>query len=696
MSVKIKKIIASVLCLSLITGSVGVLAYTSGKSDVAKGAENTSEVDNKKENKKSDKTDGEEISKEETVYVMTKADGSVKKIIVSDWIKNSQKAKTIEDYTNLENTENVKGNEKYTINSDNMRVWDADGNDIYYKGETDKELPVDIAVSYQLDGEDISVEDLAGKSGRVTMRFDYDNRQFEEAEINGVKTKIYVPFIMLTGTMLNNDIFSNVEISNGKVINDGDKTIVIGFAMPGMQENLNIDKNDLEIPNYLEITADVKDFELSTTLSVATNEFFNDVDVDKTSDVDKLIDSMGDLTNAMDQLIDGSSALYDGVSTLLDKSEDLISGVKQLSNGASRLKNGTKSVKNGSSQLYSGINDLYSGLGKLKSNNKDLTEGAKSVFNTLLTTANSQIKSSGIDVENLTISNYSTVLNKAISSLGEDKIRKTAEETAKAKVTQAVEEQRAYIETQVEVAVRQKVLEGVLAKLGYTYDQYKQAAEAGLIDAATQAQIDAAVEQMMNTSDIKNQISTTVESKIQSIIAEKLNSDEVKKQIDEALKQAKDGVESLKKLKSQLDSYNEFYTGITNYTNGVTDVYNGAYKLKNGAYQLKNGTSNLSNGAVKLYNGIATLKNGSGKLVDGVKQLKDGSMQLSDGIKELNEKGIKKLSDNVNGELSDTYERLKATVDVSKNYNSFAGISTSMPGITRFVYKSDSIEKNDK
>ena len=692
MNSKINKIIALFVCFSLITGSIGALAYNMGKNSSESQNQNLQSSNTETNTDTTAYKSNNNISKEETVYVMTDTDGSVKKIIVSDWIKNSENADKIYDKTNLVDIKNVKGDEKYVMNSDNMQVWDANGNDIYYQGTIDKEIPVNISVSYRLDGKDISAEELAGKSGRVTMRFDYENIQYEEVLINGQKQKIYVPFVMLTGTMLDNDVFTNVDISNGKIINDGDKTIVIGFALPGMQNNLGISKKDLDLPEYLEISADVQNFCLSTTLTVATNEMFNDIDVDKSDDIDDLIASMDDLTNAMNKLIDGSSALYDGVSLLLDKSDDLISGINQLSDGADKLKNGTESLEDGSNELYNGIDKLYGGLGELKSNNKDLNRGAKTVFETLLNAANTQIKQSGLEVEKLTISNYSKVINKAISSLDESKIRQMATSQAKEKVTEAVEQQRAYIKTQVEVAVRQKVLEGVLANLGYTYDQYKAAVENGLIDSTAQAQIDGAVENTMATSDITNRIKSATDEKINSLIDENLNSSDVKKQIEEAVNQAKEGIASLKTLKSQLDDYNKFYTGLLAYTNGVSDAYDGANSLKNGAYKLKNGTGDLNQGAAELFNGITSLKNGSQKLVSGVKELKDGSVKLSDGLKEFNENGIKKLTDIVNGDLSDIYERVKATINVSKNYQSFSGISDDMTGLTRFIYKSDAIE----
>ena len=178
--------------------------------------------------------------KDETVYVLASADGTVHKIIVSDWVKNTLGQDSIDDVTQLTNLENVKGNESFTLGGDDSCVWDAQGNDIYYQGEIGKELPVDLAVSCTLDGQPISPDELAGRSGKVTIRFDYTNNQYELVDINGQQEKIYVPFAMLTGLLLDNDVFSNVSVTNGKIINDGDRTIVAGLAFPGLQDSLEI------------------------------------------------------------------------------------------------------------------------------------------------------------------------------------------------------------------------------------------------------------------------------------------------------------------------------------------------------------------------------------------------------------------------------------------------------------------------
>ncbi len=364
--------------------------------------------------------DGRNV-KDETVYALARGDGSVDKIIVSDWVKNAQGGDTIDDVTRLTGIENVKGNETYTLGGDNACVWDARGNDIYYQGEIDQELPVSVAVSYTLDGAPISAEELAGRSGKVTIRFDYTNHQYELVDINGTQEKIYVPFAMLTGVVLDNDVFSNVSVSNGKIVNDGDRTIVAGLALPGLRDSLGLDADDLDLPEYVEITADAEGFALETTVTLAANGLFNDV-ADQTGDYDELDNLDGkldELTDAMDQLMDGSSRLYDGLCTLLDRSQELVSGIDKLAAGAAQLKRGADSLSAGASQLQAGAASLNEGLTALAEKNDTLNGGAAQVFQSLLATANAQLAAAGVQAPELTAENYAQVLEGVIASAGD-------------------------------------------------------------------------------------------------------------------------------------------------------------------------------------------------------------------------------------------------------------------------------------
>ena len=422
------KILSISLCALLALGGIGGAVYAMGVSagdgspDAAP-ADSGAEAAAPKTSSSYDPNAGRNV-KDETVYVLAGADGSVQKIIVSDWIQNALGSDAIDDVTQLTGIENVKGNESYTMGGDNSCVWNANGNDIYYQGNLDKELPVDVMVSYMLDGQPIAPAELAGKSGKVTIRFDYTNHQYELVEIDGRQEKIYVPFAMLTGLILDNDVFTNVSVTNGKIMNDGDRTIVAGLAFPGLQESLGLDRDTLDLPDYVEITANVERFELETTVTLAVNELFNDAastmeDNDNLDDLSELDDKLDELTDAMDQLIGGSFRLYDGLCALLDSSQELVSGIDQLAAGATQLKQGAEDLSVGAAQLQTGSAALNRGLDQLAGQNDELNGGAAQVFQSLLASANSQLAAAGVQAPELTVENYSQVLDGVIAAAGE-------------------------------------------------------------------------------------------------------------------------------------------------------------------------------------------------------------------------------------------------------------------------------------
>ena len=681
-----------------------------------------------------------ETSKDETVYVLAGADGTVQKIIVSDWIKNAMAADSLEDKTELSDIENIKGDESFTLGGDNSCVWDAQGNDIYYQGNIEKELPVQMSVCYTLDGQAIAPEALAGQSGHVTIRFDYQNMQYEEVLLDGKTEKIYVPFTMLTGMLLDTEVFRNVTISNGKLINDGDRIAVVGIAFPGLQEDLAISKEKLDIPDYVEISADVENFEMGMTMTLATTELFGAIDSDKL-DLHELSDAMAELTDAMDQLMDGSSQLYDGLCTLLEKSGDLVSGINKLAEGAAQLKAGAESLDSGAAQLQAGAAQLSSGLNTLNANSSSLNGGARQVFSSLLSMANTQLSEAGLSVPALTIDNYASVLDGVIASLDDTAVYQAALEQVTAtvnanrgmieeKVTEAVQAQvEAEVSAQVTAAVQETVTQAVHENeahfreaviqqaMGMTVEEYKAAIEAGLVtqeqqdavnaavEAAMQAEIDARMQreeiqaqinpvtqqtvgEQMQSDEIQALIASNTELQVQQAISEAMSSDAVQAQLSAAA----EGAKSVIALKSSLDSYNAFYLGLITYTSGVSSAAAGANELKTGADALKAGTSELSAGAAELLQGIQTMKDSAPALVDGITQLRDGSMELSDGLKQFNEEGIQKLIEAVDGDLDGLSNRIRVTADVAKHYTSFSGISEDMDGDVKFIYKTDSIE----
>ncbi|MDE5763605.1 MAG: hypothetical protein K2I00_01385 [Ruminococcus sp.] len=677
-----KKVISLLLCASLITGTIGSGIYyiASAQNESSAFSEN---VTIKKEKKKKG---SENAEKNETVYVLSGADGNVQKIIVSDWLKNTAFAQNITDSSALSDIENVKGDEDYTVDNDSI-IWNADGQDIYYRGSSYEELPVGIKISYKLDGEEISPESLAGKSGKVTVRFDYTNYSYEMKKIDGKDEKIFVPFAMLTGMILDNNVFRNVEVVNGKLINDGMRSVVAGVAFPELKNSLGLDKKDIEIPEYIEITADVTDFKMGMTATIATNEIFNEIDMDNLDSESNITDSVSELSDAMKKLEDGSSALYDGLCELLEKSGELVKGIDQLSDGSKKLLDGTKSLSNGASELQTGADQLNDGLQTIVKNNDSLNGGAKQVFDTLLATANSQIDAAGLDIPTLTIDNYGTVLDSTISSLDNTNVYNQALST----VTEAVNAQKNYIWTQVETAVRQQVYAQVKEVV------IRQMKSTGITDEMLQSdeiqkQITVLCEkntnEQMESSEIKSTVNEQVELQIQKVIAENMASDEVQGK----LATASEGIQSLISLKSQLDSYNEFYTGLLTYTDGVSQAADGASKLSGGVSSVKSGADQLNKGAGELNSGIKKMQDATPELIDGIKKLRDGSLQLSDGLKEFDEKGISKIINVFDDNFGTLTERMKAIKSVSQNYKAFSGISDDMDGQVKFFFRTDGIE----
>lgn len=261
----------------------------------------------------------------------------------------------------------------------NEKITDANGNETLNKTESSENAPVTMKVTYKLDGKEIKPEDLAGKSGKVTIRFDYTNNQKKTVTINGKKQTVAVPFTMITGMMLPTDVFSNVEVTNGKLTKVGDNIVAVGMTMPGLKDTMNLKFNDksldLDIPEYFELTADVKDFSLDMTMSVATSNLLSDMNADDIT-LDDLKKTVASLDDAATQLADGTVTLQDGTQQLSDAIPALTDGVDQLNTGASSLKDGIYAYADGAASAYEGSVSL-------NDNMKTYADGIGTLYNTL-------------------------------------------------------------------------------------------------------------------------------------------------------------------------------------------------------------------------------------------------------------------------------------------------------------------------
>ncbi len=482
----IVRVVAGVLTIALVGGGVGTYTVKAEKNDAVASTEATETEEVEEENSLEEELLGnvsvskKDIDKEETVYLMSDASGNVDNTIVVNHLYNKDGKDTIEDSSSLSDIENVKGDETFTQDGENIK-WQADGNDIYYQGTASAEAPVSQKVTYYLDGKEIAPEELAGKSGKVTIHFDYINNTEYTETVNGEKVTVSVPFAAMTALMLD-DSFSNVEITNGDVKENNGSSIVIGYALPGFADSLGVDDSDFSedvtIPEYFEVTADVEDFSLSTAMTFVVNAS-NYVGVEGASldSVDELLD---ELTDATSQLQDGSAELSEGADALAE-------GVETLESGMSTLKNGLSSYTDGANQINAGLNtlngkvpDLSTGITTLNSSAKSLSDGVALLNSTLSTPFTDQEKLNLVSQVDSTIAAQKTAIE--------------------AQATAAVEAQKSDIEAQA-VATVDSQADAIKAQVGATVD-----AQADVIKAQVGATVDA------QADTIRNNVATSVDA----------------------------------------------------------------------------------------------------------------------------------------------------------------------------------------
>ena len=320
-------------------------------------------------------SDADAVYKEETVYVNADATGTIDEVTVSNWLKNSGSVSgSLTDASTLKDIKNVKGDETFKASGDTL-TWKTDGEDIYYQGTTDQDLPVSVKLTYYLDGKEIKPADLKGKSGHLKIQVDYTNKEKKTVSVDGKQEEVYTPFVMMTGMILPNETFSNVTIDNGKVISDGSKNIVVGFGMPGMKDSLNLDESkteDLTIPESLCVEADVTDFTMSSTFTVALTDLLDDIDFDNIVDVDSLQDSLDELEDAALELVSGSNTLADGAGTLAD-------GVNSYTEGADTLNDAIQKYLGSNGELSGSVTEYVNGVNKVVKGVQDYTDGTNAL-----------------------------------------------------------------------------------------------------------------------------------------------------------------------------------------------------------------------------------------------------------------------------------------------------------------------------
>ena len=648
--------------------------------------------------------------KSETVYVFQKADGSVKNQTVSNSLTNGNGAQLLQDQTDLTDIENVEGDQEFTQSSEGT-VWDAKGSDISYRGTTTKEAPVDIKVSYQLDGKDVSPDEISGKTGHVKIHIAYTNNSRQT--VNG--QTVYTPFLAMTELILDNDNFTNVTTDNAKVIDDGDRHLIAGYAMPGLKESLGLDDSiDLDIPSSVDIEADATDFSLDSMLTLVSSDFFGDVDVDNLN-AGNIQDQLNQMQDAMNQLIDGGATLTDGLQQLSTGAASLKDGATQVDEGAATLSDKLGDAKAGSAKLKSGTEQLVAGIGELSGK----TGGFSTAINgaNQLAAGSSQLESGlnkaigGVQLiangngtaQNPGIAGIAAQLSasndQAAQQLGKDKQAvSTAAGELKSDLGQLQTDNTKLVDTLTQImnsttdATTKAYLQGVISSLENSTTASNLATHArdlesalGTLDTDTTNTLTAAPNGAQAAATGLNQYADALNNQV-------IGTASTQGSAGTGLTSAVEGAQALNKGATQLSS------GLTDASKqlgaGAKQLSDGATQLDDGTGQLDSGLAALLAGSKTLAGGTAQLSDGASQLADGAQQAADGSVQLSDGLQQFNEQAVQKIVDAFSGNLGSLADKTKAIVQAGKNYNNFCGITSGTEGHVKFIYETDAINKN--
>ena len=568
------------------------------------------------------------FSKSETVYAVMNGDGSIKSTTVSEHLYSASGLANVTDKTTLTDIQNTESDAEFTQNGDEL-VWNTNDTDVYYKGNTDKALPIDVKVTYALDGQEAALEDIIGKSGHLTVTVNLKNNETGTVNVNGADRTIVTPLITAVGVILGDDA-SNVTAEHG-IIESAAKSSVAAFVtLPGVKDSLSgllpdeVDSIEDYLQDTVTVEADVEDFTCpqvmvacaTSTAALGTDNVFD-------------LNSINDLTDGINQLNDAMSQLMDGASQLVDGTAQLASGVLALLDGANTL-------SSGAATLDDGLGQLTNGLDTLSANNAALNAGAQQVADGVLASANKTLKEGGLIDEDMTWSNYEAVIDNILTMND-----KTLAAGRKKMVRTIWEQEPSFKDSQLDLALY----------LSATKTNHDLEAALKLMQNFDASMLTGALE-MVTNADAKNTIH-----------------EELKYQVENSQDMA-----DVRALKTSLSQIQFFVSSVNQYTAGVQTAADGAHSAKDGSAQ-------LAAGAKTLYDGVNTLNTGAG-------QLNDGAGRLNDGLNQFNEEGISKLTGALDqDQLHGLKNVLDEMTDRLNDYTSFAGAPDDAESSVKFVYK---------
>ena len=568
------------------------------------------------------------FSKSETVYAVMNGDGSIKSTTVSEHLYSASGLANVTDKTTLTDIQNTESDAEFTQNGEEL-VWNTNDTDVYYKGNTDKALPIDVKVTYALDGQEAALEDIIGKSGHLTVTVNLKNNETGTVNVNGKDRTIVTPLITAVGVILGGDA-SNVTAEHGMIESAAKSSVAAFVTLPGVKDSLSgllpdeVDSIEDYLQDTVTVEADVEDFTCpqvmvacaTSTAALGTSNVFD-------------LSSINDLTDGINQLNDAMSQLMDGASQLVD-------GTSQLANGVLALLDGANTLNNGAAALDDGLGQLTNGLDTLSANNAALNAGAQQVADGVLASANKTLKEGGLIDEDMTWSNYEAVIDNILTMND-----KTLAAGRKKMVRTIWEQAPSFKDSQLDLALY----------LSATKTNHDLEAALKLMQNFDASMLTGALE-MVTNADAKNTAKA-----------------ELKYQVENSQDMA-----DVRALKTSLSQIQFFVSSVNQYTAGVQTAADGAHSAKDGSAQLAAGTKTL-------YDGVNTLNTGAG-------QLNDGAGRLNDGLNQFNEEGISKLT----GALDqDQLHGLKTVLDEMtdrlNDYTSFAGAPDDAESSVKFVYK---------
>lgn len=609
-------------------------------------------------------------TKDETVYTKIDRNGKNYQTIVSTHIENNEELDLIQDMSDLLNIENTKGEEEFKQDGNSL-VWKADKKDIYYQGESQKNLPIECQVKYELDQKEVKAEEILGKTGKVKIVLHYINKEEHIVNINGKEQKMYTPFVVVAGTVIPNDTNKNIKISNGKIVNDGSKAIVMGIAMPGLQESLGVKTEDVEIPNDIEIEMDATDFELGNIITFVTPKVLEDDDL-------KIFDKLDELYSKANTMQTAGKELQEGGITLANGSKELADGTKQL-------KDGTNTAFEGSKQIKTEVAKATKQLGNSKGEVLDK--------NTLETIENQAGQSANLSqAQKEQIGN--TAQLKAEQSIQSQKsqIGSSAEAVAK----QNIEAQKAQIGSlaaskvsglSLTEAQKQQIRASVKAGLeaNATYASMPEEQKAIILQFSQNSSIEAAKQTAGETAkQVANQTAQETASKIAGQVANSTAQSVAEQVAGQVANQTAVSVAQETAIQTAKTASTATAKQVSNQVKEVATK------------QVASQMSTLNKGLEQLTTGLENLNEGAQNLENGANKLSEGADTLANGIKTFNEEAIQKICNYINSDVKDMAEKVEQLTQLSKQYQNFTMLNEGNNGNVKFIMIIDSIKKQEE